>query len=801
MRRPIVLILICFIMGILYFHYWTNPIYLSISIVIGTVCFINIKGQEKYQEILNQNMQSSLLLLIILSFIAAGGSLLIQDYRCNEPIDLTGKETVLNGTVFSYEWEKSDYDRNKVSFVLKDDNGKKYQVKWYTKEECSENLTGRSVSVYGTFEKPTGRRNPGTFDYSLYLKSKGIRWSFNCKSLNVNKESFENFYFKFINTCVSFRDKFIYELEKNQDMRFSGVQKGIMFGIKDDLSDDIYEQFQKNGTAHLLATSGLHMGIIYGVLSKLIHPGIRIIPNTVIIIIMFCYVVMADYNPSIIRAFIMICIAILGRIFCRRYDLLAASCTASLFMLACNPYLLFSTGFQMSFLAVFIMAFTLNKLKYFNIKDGWFKKLLPVFIIQILMAPYIWYNFNYFSFSSFIANPPVTVLGTWILMLGSSLMIFPLFSLSIPAIFTKILTAITNLMLEVNTMTYLNGMLTARLKSPGLFTVVLFYGLVFLYLNEDTIIMYLRKKYKKIVALSMCVFIFASICGVGFRTGFENCNMIFVDIGQGNSMLFKSDDGKTLLIDGGGKMNYEVGTKTLMPALLKNGVKTIDYAYVTHWDTDHFKGIEEIAKAGMVQNIITYEGNIINKDKLIKEMGIKPENMHFLCRNDKFKVGSNINVRVLSPFEKSPSDYEKELKNEKENNRSLVSMVTVNDTKFLITGDIDENCERKMVKKIGRELKADILQVPHHGSKTSSSDELIEAVNPKVAVFQCGKNNYGHPAPEIIEKYKKKGIIVYRNDLSGAVGLEVGKNNNVRIRTVISIDKRKFEKNRYLSTG
>lgn len=741
--------------------------------------------QEKSYENTNKNMQIPLLLLIIISFTAAGISLLIQDNRCNEPIDLTGKETVLKGTVFSYSWEESNYGQNKVTFVLRNDKGKRYQVRWYTKERCEENLTGRNVSAYGFFEKPAVKRNPGTFDYSLYLKSKGVRWNFTCKTLNINKENFDNTYLKFINLCVSFRDRFIKALEENQNKHITGVQKGILFGIKADLGEDIYEQFQKNGTAHLLATSGLHMGIIYSVISKVIHPGIRVMPNSFIIFVMYCYVVMADFNPSIIRAFIMICFAVIGKIFCRRYDLLAAGCGASILMLAYNPYLLFSTGFQMSFLAVFIMAFSLNKLKYLPIEDGWFKKLLPVFIIQILMAPYILYNFNYFSFSSFIANPPVTALGTWILTLGSALMIFTLMSLNIPVIFTELLSALTKLMLDINSMTYMDGALTTRIKSPGLFVILLFYCLIFFYLNEDTIIMYFRKRYKRIIALTICVCIFAGICSAGFRTGFENCNMIFIDIGQGNSMLFKSNDGKTLLVDGGGKPDYEVGTKILMPALLKNGVRTIDYAYVTHWDTDHYKGIEEIAKLGMVKNIITYEGNIVQRNQLVKQMGIKPEQIHFLCKNDCFKVGNNIEVRILYPYKKNISRYKDELVNEKENNRSLVSKVTLNDTDFLITGDIDENCEREMVSSIGKNLKADIIQVPHHGSGTSSSDELIKAVSPKIAVFQCGKNNYGHPAPQIIEKYKKKGIIVYRNDLDGAVGLTVGKRNKVRIKTVI----------------
>ena len=87
--------------------------------------------------------------------------------------------------------------------------------------------------------------------------------------------------------------------------------------------------------------------------------------------------------------------------------------------------------------------------------------------------------------------------------------------------------------------------------------------------------------------------------------------------------------------------------------------------------------------------------------------------------------------------------------------------------KFMITGDIDINTEEKLIGN----MKSDIIQVPHHGSKDSSSDYLLNNVKPSAAVFQVGKNNYGHPAGEIIEKYNKNDIIIKRNDLDGAVGV------------------------------
>ena len=780
MRRPILSLLVTYILGIVFFQYAfeKTATLFFIFIILMVISYIVRDSIKKY-------VNSSIALSLVGIFLLAGISIGLQGLMTSENIQQDQQGSV-EGIAYSYNIEEGNFNQYKVTFILKSNAGKKYKVQWYTKNKVKDNITGRNVKAIGTFEIPSPKRNPNTFDYSLYLKSKGIRYILKCDKLIINRQRFKNPYLLFVNKCVTFRDKYIDILKENQPVQVAGIEKGIMFGLKDGLEDNMYEEFQKNGTAHLLATSGLHMGIIYGILSKIIRPGVRVVPNLFILFVMFCYVIMADFNSSITRAYIMIIFSVIGKNFCKQYDLLAASCGAGLIMLIYNPYLLFSAGFQMSFLAVFIMAHTLNKLKYFNIKKEILLKMLPVLIIQILMAPYIWYNFNYFSFSSFLANPPVTALGTWVLVMGSLCMSFPLAGLSVPKVLMRALTKVTEMMVKVNSFTYSHGKFTARLTSPNLAFILLLYCLLFFWLNEDVIIMYMRKNYKKITSCILVICLCCTIFAVGFRTGFEKCNMIFIDIGQGNSMLFKSDDGKTLLVDGGGKKDYSVGTKILMPALLKNGINKIDYAYVTHWDTDHYKGIEEIAKQGMVDHIITYSGNIVNRKELAEQMGVKPEQMLFLGGNDAFKVGKNISVRVLSPSKKNISDYKTELETAKENDRSLISKITVNETSFLITGDIGEDCERETVSRVGKYMKADILQVPHHGSSTSSSDELIDAVSPKVAVFQCGKNNYGHPAPEIIEKYKKKGIITYRNDLEGAIGLRIGKGNKIQIKSMIA---------------
>lgn len=197
------------------------------------------------------------------------------------------------------------------------------------------------------------------------------------------------------------------------------------------------------------------------------------------------------------------------------------------------------------------------------------------------------------------------------------------------------------------------------------------------------------------------------------------------------------------MIDGGGKIDYNVGKKILKPYLLKNRVSNVDLAIATHLHTDHFKGLKELQEEGMIKNM---------------KSGI--------AAGKTFSVSEDVKIETLWPLTLEGDEIQDE------NDNCSVFMVYFNNFKILVTGDLDEAGERKMIEFYGKEekLKADILKVGHHGSKTSTSDEFLNAVSPEYAVIQVGKNNYGHPDIKIIEKCRKRGIIVLRNDTHGAVG-------------------------------
>ena len=223
--------------------------------------------------------------------------------------------------------------------------------------------------------------------------------------------------------------------------------------------------------------------------------------------------------------------------------------------------------------------------------------------------------------------------------------------------------------------------------------------------------------------------------------------IVFVDVGQGACTHIRAD-GVNVLIDGGGKKDRNLGEKLLKPYLLKNGVRRVDLSLATHEDMDHIKGLEELESAMKVKNFIV--GSVAGTV---------------------YRMGDEVFIETLWPLELKEGQKQ-------ENAESSVFMIHYGTVRILVTGDLDKEGEHAMAAYytgLGQsgKLRADVLNVGHHGSKTSTSGEFLDLVKPRLAVVQVGRNNYGHPSDEVLKRLEERGITVLRNDLSGAVGLDI----------------------------
>lgn len=655
-------------------------------------------------------------------------------------------------------------------------------------------MEGRLVDISGNLQDPTGKRNPGCFDYFLYLRSQGITKTVFCDSITVYPQRcFRDAPFSYLRSLIcKTREDFIDRLGKNTDPETAAMMRAIMFGDKGELDEETLEMFQKNGTAHILAVSGLHIGIIYGFILKLWRGRRRWLFLGFNLVFFLMYAAAAGFSPSVTRAVVMVLLHILAGIRGWRYDLSNAAFAVGLLVILHNPYMLFNTGFQMSFLAVLTLVLVLPYLK--RVYAGMF---LASLAVQIGLGPYILYQFNYLSLLAVLINVPVVFLAGLIVPAGLVSMVSGAAGSPVCGGVDEAVRVLCRLLQELNLAGQMDGMTSIRIPSPPIWAMAAYYLALLLFATEEGRLALMRAEHKGLYILKMLLVV--AVLSAGFHAfasdGFGKCDLTFVDVGQGDCMHLRIEDSRKIigkndvyhvLVDGGGRDSFDIGKKILLPYLLKNGVGKIDLAIVTHLHNDHYDGIRSLCRLGVVEKLCVYEGYKIGEEEILEECGLDREDLIYAAAGDVVTLG-DASFTMLAPPACSDAEYVRLAeKEEDENTKSLLIRIDYHGVSAMMTGDIGGDGEiDAMERRSIKDMQCDILKVGHHGSKTSSCDEFLDAVHPSIAVIQVGEHNmYGHPSPETLEKLAARNISVYRNDLQGAVGIEIRKGKPQKVRTM-----------------
>ena len=318
------------------------------------------------------------------------------------------------------------------------------------------------------------------------------------------------------------------------------------------------------------------------------------------------------------------------------------------------------------------------------------------------------------------------------------------------------------------------------LKTPYLFSVLLYYILILIFIGmyiakEDVIKRKVRKYYKIFFKILKIILVCYIIIIISIDIGIFNFNtkVYFVDVGQGDCSLIITEKNKKILIDGGGSESYDVGKNTTLPYLLDRRINKLDFVIISHFDSDHVQGLLTVLKNIKVENIIFSKQFEMaeNYGKFLDIVKEKKINLILAKKGDVIKIDKNAYIEVLFPLE-NVKEY---ISQNAINNNSLVFKYKDRNISILYTGDIEKIAEEKLVNlyRGTNKLKADILKVAHHGSKTSTIESFLELVSPKIAVISVGRNNiFGHPSEEILERLENRNIIVRRTDVEGEIVFE-----------------------------
>ncbi len=261
----------------------------------------------------------------------------------------------------------------------------------------------------------------------------------------------------------------------------------------------------------------------------------------------------------------------------------------------------------------------------------------------------------------------------------------------------------------------------------------------------------------------------------------ERLEVVFFDVGQGDSIFIETSQNHQILIDGG----PGIGLTEKLEKEMAFWDKTVDLVILTHPEKDHIKGLIEVLKRYKVDNIL-WTGIVRRTDqyreweRILKEQEF---NVVIAKAGQKIEAG-DVYIDILHPFKNLEG---KEIKNS--NDTSIIARMVFGTNSFLFTGDITSEIETELINK-GVVLNSNILKVSHHGSKYSSDKTFLGEVAPEAAVIQTGKNPYGHPAEEVLQKLKKFGIYVLRTDKLGNIKIfSDGNNLNLKIQRAITKNK------------
>lgn len=630
----------------------------------------------------------------------------------------------------SYELIIDDYKINDKTITIYFDNiiGKYYVDNDEKVKEFKDNYSfGDKIYIEGEISVPNNNTIPNNFNYKDYLYHKYIYYIIKIDKIKMISKN-DNIFLNIKNSIY----------KRIETIKYNDYLYAFILGKSYYIDSEVLNNYKINGITHLFALSGLHVSmfssIILFILKKIKLSEKLSYFITSLFLIFFAFI--ASFTPSIVRSVLFFILSSINNVYylyIKPKYLLYIVFSILIFI---NPFYIYDTGFILSFCISFFILL-------FNEKNKINNNLLSILVISILSTlsslPII-INMSYeINILGFINNLFFIPYVTYI--------VFPL---SIIVVFISKLSFILNFLIII--MEYISkvssNILNVKLIFPkmSLFLIIIYYVLLILIVKKINL--------KKIFIIYLS-FLY-------FRCNFDKNNYVyFIDVGQGDSALIVTKNNKSILIDTGGKVgsNYSLMKSNVIPFFKSIGIRKLDYLFITHGDYDHAGYGIDLVNNFNVKNRFTNKGKY---NSLEKKLNIKSFN------NSYIKID---NVEIYSLNSKLYNN---------ENSDSLVLLVIIDNYKLLFMGDASINTEKDIMNNydIGDVF---ILKVGHHGSKTSSSEEFINIVNPKYSIISVGKNNkFGQPNKEVLDNLSNSKI--YRTDIDGSIMFKI-KKDKLRIET------------------
>lgn len=600
------------------------------------------------------------------------------------------------------------------------------------------------LSVSGQLEQASQKRNFNGFDYQTYLKTQNIYRVLTIDHI-ISIKPRQSWHLTIL------RRKAILFCEQNFPRPMSSYMTGLLFGHLGKDFDEMGSIYTSLGIMHLFALSGMQVSFFVDFLRKgLFRLGFRRdIVNLFQIPFSVFYAGMTGFSISVIRSLIQKVLANFGIKHLDNFSL-------TLFLLFLfMPKFFLTTGGTLSLLFAFVISMFGERFE----KLPKYRKLLAESLtLSLSVLPLLMLYFHNFQ--------PFSIFLTFVFSFLFDVLFLPGLSLIfLLAMATGIMLTQINIIFQ-----WLEGLIKL-VDSWYHYPLILGKPTTFVFLAMLVVIGFLIDQWRNQKVRYSLLLILLSLFFVTKNPPIPSITM--VDIGQGDSIFLQDQfNRRNILIDTGGRVQFgarkkwqertssAMADKTLIPYLKSLGVSEIDTLVVTHTDEDHMGDLLAVVNQIKVKNILTSEGSL-NHTKFIKLLKKTGANIMVAHAGQRLKIFDRY-LEVLYPL--TPGDGK--------NNDSIVLYGELYGKNFLFTGDLEEPGERALLAHYPS-LTVDVLKVGHHGSKTSSSEPFIKAINPSIALISCGLDNrYGHPNTETLTTFRTYGIQTFRTDESGAIKFE-----------------------------
>ena len=644
-----------------------------------------------------------------------------------------GDETSITGSIMSYS-----INGNKLKMNIKDKEEviATYYIK--TEEELvylKENIgIGKTITVNGTLNEPINNTIPNTFNYKKYLYNNKIYYLFDAHSYNIQNDN---------NLLDRAKDYLIKRAYNSKNSEYLLV---LVLGDKALISSDEYNTYQNNGTSHLLAVSGSHITVILLVLSFFLKK-LKEVPKLIIISLILLFFAFVTNNASAVnRAIYFFIINRINKLGNLKLSNIQVLFITAFILLLLDPFTIYDLGFIYSFCISLGIMYYSDKLNG-NLLIATLKVSIIAFLFSLPISSYINYEVN---LSSILIN---LIFVPWI-----SYIVFPI---SIITFIFPIFNPILSILLSItNVLNNIGEFISIFINVPKMPLVVAIILFILLLLAKN------NKKYLYVILIILGLIKLSPLINSSYE-------VYFLDINQGDSAIIITPHKRdVVMIDTGGKITYEVedwkkGNKSYnlsdntIKFLKSKGITTIDYLITTHGDYDHLGEVQNIVNKLNVKNVI-FNNDSYNTLELELIDVLNDKNIKYY-QNIKTLNITNNTIYFLN-------DY----LYDNENDNSNVLYLSIYGNKFLFTGDAGEKAEEDLINKYNLE-NITVLKVGHHGSKTSSSKNFIDYVNPLISVISVGRNNrYNHPSTDVLANLSNR--IIYRTDIDGTIKFNIKKN-------------------------